>query len=171
MVFDIWAGMLAGFLGTLAMMATTRAATAAGMVQMPPMLLIQGAMATGDPEKARRIGVFTHVVVMGTLVFGLLYAAIFAALGTAGWLTGLTIGLVHGVVSGVLMRMMGAAHPRMEAVSHFAGDETWHREADGLHIAEPGFFGANYGKTTPVGFLMGHAVFGLVVGLVYTLVV
>jgi hypothetical protein len=108
---------------------------------------------------------------MGTIVFGIVYAGIFAAIGTAGWLTGLMVGLLHGVVAGLFMKMMGATHPRMEAVSHFAGDETWHREADGLHIAEPGLFGANYGKMTPIGLLMGHAVFGLVFALVYSAVV
>jgi hypothetical protein len=108
---------------------------------------------------------------MGTIVFGIGYAAIFAAIGEAGWLTGLWIGLIHGVIAGVFMKMMGSTHPKMEAVSNFAGDETWRHDAGGIHIAKPGLFGKNYGKMTPVGLLMGHAVLGLVVGLVYTAVV
>ncbi len=36
-----------------------------------------------------------------------------------------------------------------------------------LRIASPGFFGVNYGRGTSTGLLMGHAVYGLVVALIY----
>lgn len=114
---------------------------------------------------------FAHVA-MGTIVFGLLYAVIFAGLlGTAGWITGLIVGLIHGVVAGVVMKMMGHTHPRMEAAAQFTGGQSWRHDADGIHIAQPGLFAKNYGAMTPVGLLMGHAVFGLVVGIVYAAVV
>jgi hypothetical protein len=58
--FNIWAGMLAGFVGTLAMTAVMKAGTAAGMTNMPGMPLMQGSMATDDPDKAKKIGMFTH---------------------------------------------------------------------------------------------------------------
>lgn len=171
MEFDILAGLVAGFVGTIAMTALMRASTSMGMTNMPPMPLIQGAMVTDDPGRAKRIGMVTHVIVMGTIVFGIAYAAIFSVLGSAGWFTGLVVGLVHGVVSGMMLKMMGSTHPKMEAVSNFSGDTTWTHDADGIHIAEPGLFGKNYGSMTPVGLLMGHAVFGIVVGLVYTAIV
>lgn len=171
MEFNILAGLLAGFIGTIAMTAMMKGATAAGMTNMPGMPLIQGAMATDDPDKAKKIGMVMHVIVMGTIVFGIAYAAIFSVLGTAGWLTGLVVGLVHGVVAGLFMKMMGGTHPKMEAVSNFTGDTTWTHDATGIHIAEPGLFGKNYGSMTPMGLLMGHAVFGIVVGLVYTAIV
>jgi hypothetical protein len=171
MEFNIWAGMLSAFIGTLAMTALMRMSTAMGMTAMPPMPLIQGAMATDDPAKARLIGMVTHVLVMGTVVFGIVYAAVFAALGGPGWLIGLITGLVHGVVAGMFMKMMGQAHPRMEPVANFTGDQSWRHDAGGLHIAEPGLFGKNYGSKTPAGLMMGHAVFGLVVGAVYAAVV
>jgi hypothetical protein len=169
--FDIWTGMLAGFIGTLVMTAMMRTSIAMGMTNMPPMPLVQGAMATDDPRKAKKIGMVTHVLVMGTIVFGIVYAAILAAVGGPGWLVGLIVGLVHGVVTGVFMKMMGATHPRMEPVANFSGDETWRHDATGLHLAEPGLFGRNYGSGTPMGLLMAHAVFGLVVGAVYAAVV
>ncbi len=167
MTFSIWAGMLGGFAGTIAMIALMKMASAMGASSMPPMPLIQGAMFTDDPNKAKKIGMFTHIVVMGTLVFGTAYAAIFAALGTAGWLSGLIIGVVHGVLAGVFMKMMGRTHPRMEAAAHFTGGEAWRHDSTGLHIAKPGLFGKNYGPMTPMGLLMAHAVFGLLVGAVY----
>jgi hypothetical protein len=171
MEFNIWAGMLASFVGTLAMTALMRTSIAMGMTNMPPMPLIQGAMATDDPKRAKMIGMVTHVIVMGTVVFGIIYAAVFAALGTAGWLTGLIVGLVHGVIAGMFMKMMGRTHPRMEPVANFAGDETWRHDDAGLHLAEPGWFAKNYGAMTPVGLLMGHAVLGLVIGAVYAAIV
>lgn len=95
----------------------------------------------------------------------------FSALGTAGWLTGLIVGLAHGMVAGMFLKMMGQTHPRMEAVANFTGEETWRHDHAGLHLAKPGWFGKNYGSMTSFGLLMGHAVFGLVVGAIYTAIV
>lgn len=166
MEFNVLAALAAGFLGTLAMTALMRASIAMGATNMPPMPLIQGAMITDDPDRAKKIGMVTHVLVMGTVVFGLAYAAIFNALGSAGPATGAVIGLVHGVVAGVFMLMMGRTHPRMEPASNFTGSRSWEDEG-GLRIAAPGPFGRNYGAMTPVGLLMGHLVYGLVLGLTY----
>lgn len=38
--------------------------------------LISGGMVSGDERRARLIGMAVHVVVMGTVVCGLLYAAV-----------------------------------------------------------------------------------------------
>jgi hypothetical protein len=125
--FHIQAGVLAGFIGTLVMTAMMRTSIAMGMTNMPPMPLIEGAMVTDDQDEAKKIGVVMHVLVMGTIVFGIVYAAIFAAVGGSGWLVGLIVGLVHGV----FMKMMGATHPRMEAAANVTGDETWRHDATG----------------------------------------
>lgn len=37
------------------------------------MPLLQGAMATGDRDQEKVIGLFSHIGVMGTLVFGTIY--------------------------------------------------------------------------------------------------
>lgn len=167
MEFAILPALVAGFVGSLAMTVLMKVSTAMGMTNMPGMPLIQGAMFTDDPDRAKMIGMVTHVVVMGTVVFGLLYAALFSWIGTAGWLSGLVIGALHGVVAGMFMTMMGQNHPRMEPVAAFAAGEAWREDADGLHIAEPGLFARNYGKATPVAIVMGHIVFGIVLGAVY----
>lgn len=39
--------------------------------------LITGRMMTGDEKRARGLGMMIHLVVMGTVVFGLLYGALF----------------------------------------------------------------------------------------------
>ena len=55
--------------------------------------------------------------------------------------------------------MMGAIHPRMQPV------------AKGFQLDTPGIMGMNYGKGTPLGLLMGHAVYGVVVALLYSALV
>lgn len=62
---------------------------------------------------------------------------------------------------------MGSAHPRMESAAAFSGETTYEPRPGSLRIASPGFFGVNYGSGTPMGLLMGHAVYGLAVALVY----
>ncbi len=39
-----------------------------------------------------------------------------------------------------------------------------------VEVAAPGILGKNWGAMTPVGFIMGHAVYGLVLALVYSAV-
>jgi hypothetical protein len=171
MEFDVLAALFAGFVGTVAMTALLRASIALRATNMPPMPLIQGALLTDDPRRAKLIGMITHFVVMGTIVFGLSYAAIFTAIGSAGWLPGAVLGLVHGVAAGTFMLVMGRTHPRMEAASYFTGSQTWRHDAGHLRIASPGIFGYNYGTMTPVGLLTGHLAYGFVVGLTYVALV
>lgn len=169
MEFSLIAALVAGFVGTIAYTLTLRAGKRMGMTQMPSMNLIQGAMATDDPSTARRIGVVTHILVMGTVVFGIVYAALFNGFGTSSWLAGLLIGLVHGLVAGAIaMPMIGSIHPRMESVAAFSGTEVVSSDEDTLRVAKPGPFGLNYGDMTPVGLVAGHMVYGLVVALTYT---
>lgn len=167
MEFNFGFGLLAGLVGAVAMTVMMKAAGAMGMTRMPPMNLIQGAMFTDDEATAKKIGMLTHIGVMGTLVFGTLYAALFAAFGTASWLAGVAIGVVHGVVAGVFMAMMGSTHPRMEPAAAFSGGATFRSEPGRLRIEQPGLFARNYGAMTPVGLVMGHIIYGLVVALVY----
>lgn len=169
--FSLLAALVAGFAGSVAMTLTMAMAGSAGMTDMPPMNLIQGAMVTGDEENAKRIGMVTHVLVMGTVVFGLGYAALFTALDTASWIAGIVIGLVHGVVAGVVFAGMGAMHPRMEPAGSLPGGDVVAHDGGRLTIAAPGAFGRNYGTMTPMGLLVGHALYGLVVALVYTALV
>lgn len=161
MGFELLPALAAGFVGTVVMTAMMSMAKTAGMTEMD-MLLIQGAMVTGDRAKAKLIGLFTHVVMIGAIVFGSLYAILFSALDVSegdAWWVGAVIGAAHGVVAGVAMAMMPAMHPRMGGQPR-PGDP-------GVHLAAPGPFAKNYGPATPAGLVMVHVAFGLVLGLVY----
>lgn len=166
--FNLIMGWAAGLAGAIAMTVLMKMGSSMGMSKMPDMAVIQGAMFTDDERMAQRIGTFTHLVVMGAVVFGTAYAALFAVFGTASWLAGLGIGVVHGLMAGAVgMPIMGSTHPRMKP-AEFLGGASLRSDPSGLRIAEPGFFGRNYGAGTPMGLIMGHALYGLVVALVYS---
>lgn len=167
MEFSIIGALVAGFAGTLVMSMMMKMAAAAGMTDMPPMPLVTGAMISGDEDQAKRIGVLIHWIMMGTVAFGLGYAALFTVIQGPTWLVGLAVGVAHGAVVGlVFMPMMPAMHPRMSGADH--GQPSVSFEGGEVHLSAPGVFGARWGGMTPVGLLMGHAVYGVVVGLVYT---
>lgn len=159
--------LVAGLVGTGAMSAMMQLAASMGLTRMPPMPLVIGSMMSGDKEKASRIGLMIHFVVMGTLVFGIGYAALFAAFDDASIGAGALIGLVHGVVVGAMaMPMMAAIHPRMAASAGSAGSVTV--EGGQVSLSAPGVFGTRWGGMTPIGMIAGHVVFGVVMALVYT---
>ncbi len=165
--FNFLAALVAGLAGTVAMTAMMQAASAMGVTRMPSMALIQGSMFTGDETAAKRIGTLTHVLMMGTLVFGSAYAVVFTALDDVGVLTGVLVGAAHGVVAGVMMVAMGAMHPRMHPPP-VAGDGAVVEDVGGeVNLVEPGLFAKNYGPMTPMGLIAGHVVYGLVVVLMY----
>jgi hypothetical protein len=148
----------------------------AGMTDMPPMPLVMGSMVSGDRRTATTIGGVLHFVMMGTVVFGIIYGSLFTAFDDASWWIGLLIGVAHALVAGVLfMPMMPKMHPRMTIRPTGAGTP-----GDGPTVAvddqgdvavtAPGVLGKNWGKMTPIGFVMGHAVYGLVLALVYSAV-
>ncbi|UQA91287.1 hypothetical protein [Streptomyces halobius] len=155
MDFAVGPALLAGLVGTVAMTAAMMMGRVMGMTSMD-IALITGGMMTGDERRARMLGMIMHFVVMGTVVFGLIYAAVFHWIGSASWLAGLVVGLIHGLLVGVIaLPMMGAFHPRMRG------------SGDGFRLDLPGIMGIGYGKGTPMGLLMGHLIYGLVVALVY----
>lgn len=168
MTFDPVAALVAGLAGAVVMTVLMQAATAMGMMRMPAMSLIQGTMLTGDKRTANLIGTVTHVIVMGTVVFGLVYAGLFVAFDEVGALIGALIGLVHGLIAGVMMIMMGAMHPRMDAPPTAGHAEAVTEVGGEVRLLTPGLFAKNYGAMTPVGLAIGHIVYGIVVALVYS---
>lgn len=166
--FEWWIGLVAGFAGTVVMSAAMAMAKRANMTEMPPIPLIMGTMMAGDRRRATMLGTFAHYVVMGSVVFGLAYAWLFSAFDSSSWLIGLVIGAVHGLVVGAIaMPMMPAMHPRMEPATTGLGGETVTESGGETRLSAAGFMGIRWGGMTPVGMLMGHMIYGVVVALVY----
>ncbi len=144
-----------GFAATIALTGIMATAQLAGWSRMDmPMML--GTMFVEDPDRARVVGFFAHV--MNGYVFALAYAGAFAAIGESSWWLGGLFGTFHGVaVLTILMPMMPGMHPRMSS------------ERSGTTLTQtlepPGFLGLNYGRRIPMITLVAHITYGVLLGL------
>lgn len=138
-----------GLVAALVFSVFTGMARAMGMTKMSIEKML-GAM-LGEGPMADMAGWVMHLA--SGVAFAGIYAQIFNALGaTNGWAAGAAIGLIHGLMIGaIVLPMMGAVHPAVSAG----------------RIEAPGFFGINSGSMTPMGMIVGHIIFGAVLGGVY----
>lgn len=138
---NIVAAIVAGLSGTAVMTAMMYVAPSMGMPKMD-ILNMLGTMFVEPDGNAMGLGAVAHFM-MGA-IFGIIYALLWTAvgIGAAGWLWGLIFGVVHGLVAMVAMPiMMGNLHPRPPEMAQ--------------------------GPMMIAGLIIGHAIFGIVVGLVY----
>lgn len=151
-----WSGWaIFGLISTAALTATLSAAQLAGLTRLDVPLLL-GTMVLRDPDRARVLGLFVHLV--NGQLFALGYAAAFAATGEATWWAGALLGVLHGMVALlVLMPLLAGVHPHMS--SERAGLRT------GAALEPPGLFALNYGRETPLVTMLAHVAFGLLLGL------
>jgi hypothetical protein len=174
MEFEFWPALVAGFVGGAVMSMMIAMMRKAGRTEMD-MALIEGSMLSGDRGKAKAIGAFLHLVVFSALIIGSIYAWLFDAFGVSdgnAWWVGALYGVVHGILGGLFMGMIPAMHPRMRGGLESDQVQQVGGPSDGsLLLKPPGVFAKNYGSATPPGVLMVHIAYGLVVGLVYSLLV
>ena len=143
-----------GFVATVALTAITVTAQTIGLSRMDiPFML--GSIFSADPDRARVAGLFVHLI--NGQIFALVYVAAFAHIGWSAWWLGLLFGLAHGVFAlALVVPVLPGVHPRMES------------PRAGLHLPSaleaPGAFSLNYGRETPLVTLIGHAVYGLILG-------
>jgi len=117
-----------------------------------PKMDIPGTLAGMLPGD-RLMGWIMHFLIgiVWAVIFALLWAA---GIGSAGVLWGIVFGIGAFVVAGLAMPMMLSMHPQVQAGN----------------MPNPGLFMSRMGMMATVGSLMGHVLFGLVVGLVYVLI-
>jgi hypothetical protein len=152
---SVWGALAGGFVGTLILTTSLRAANELGLTRVDlPFLL--GTAVSGDRARAKAFGYLLHLV--AGEVFALVYFAIFTAIDASGWLLGAVLGLLHGLVSATALvnLLLPAVHPRMG--SAFSA-------ADSSPLLEPpGFLLRNYGRGTPIATLLAHIAYGAIVG-------
>lgn len=137
---DVASAIWSGIAGTVVMTALMYAAPLMGMPKMD-MIGMLGKMFTGNPSVAYPLGTLIHFM-MGAL-FAVVYAWLWSlGIGAGTWGWGIVYGLVHGAIAAMVMPMMIKMHPRPPEMQ--------------------------MGALAVLGILMGHAVFGLVVALVYS---
>jgi len=150
-----WAGWATfGFVATVLLTGILVGAQVAGLSRMDIPLML-GTVFTEDPDRARVVGTFVHLI--NGQLFALLYAAAFALLGWATWWLGAIFGLIHGVAAlTLILPMLPGLHPRM--ASDRAGPD--------LHavLEPPGPLAINYGIQTPIVTLVAHAIYGAILG-------
>jgi hypothetical protein len=144
-----------GFVGTLVLTTTLRAANELGLTRVDlPFLL--GTAVTGDRARAKAIGYLMHF--LAGALFALVYLAVLSAIDTSGWWIGALFGLLHGVVSATALVniLLPVVHPRMGSTLS---------AADSSPLLEPpGFLMRNYGRGTLVATLLAHVAYGTIVG-------
>lgn len=121
---------------------------------------VVGTFVTPNRDRANLWGFCLHL--LNGWFFSLLYVLAFESWHAAAWWRGAAIGFVHGAfVLTAGMKILPGLHPRMATEQH---GPTVARQ-----LEPPGFLALNYGVQTPVAVLLGHLVFGAVLGAFYRL--
>lgn len=151
-----WSGWATfGVVATVILTAILVGAQMAGLTRLDIPLML-GTLLTRDPDRARFLGFFLHLV-MGQF-FALFYTAGFAEFGAATWWLGAGFGVAHAAVAGaVLVPLLPTIHPRMATERAGPTSKTI--------LEPPGLLALNYGWSTPLVTLAAHAVYGAVLGL------
>ena len=151
----LWGALAGGAVGTILLTSGLRIAQETGWTRMDLPLLL-GTVFTDRRGPASVIGYVVHFC--NGLVFALGYYAVFRAVGHAGWLFGAALGLVHASLAGgaLLTVLLPAVHPRMGS--------PWTDAEETPFLEAPGFLLMNYGRRTLVWTLVGHVIYGAIVG-------
>jgi uncharacterized membrane protein YagU involved in acid resistance len=151
-----WAGWaIFGLIATAILTAVMIGAQLSGLTRLDIPLML-GTMVVADPDRARVVGFFIHLI--NGQAFALGYAAVFAALDEATWWTGALLGVLHGAVALlVIVPLLPGVHPHM--ASERAGLTA------GAGLEPPGLLGLNYGRETPLVTMVAHVVYGVALGV------
>lgn len=146
-----------GFVATIVLSTLLSGSRALGFTRMDiPYML--GTMFTGNRDRARWMGFLFHM--LNGWIFALIYIAAFHSTGWDNVWFGALIGLVHALfVLIAAMSILPSIHPRMATEKH-GPDPT-------RQLEPPGFMALNYGRQTPVVSLIGHVIYGGILGFFY----
>jgi hypothetical protein len=152
---SVWGALVGGFLGTVVLTTTLRAASEYRLTRMDiPFLL--GTAFSEDRRRAKAIGYVLHF--LAGLVFALMYWIAFRVLGESSWWLGGLFGLVHVAFAGsaLVNILLPAVHPRMGTHATAASSTPL--------LEPPGFMLRNYGRRTPLVAVLAHVAYGVIVG-------
>jgi hypothetical protein len=152
---SLWGALVGGAVGTILLTSGLRIAQELGVTRMDIPLLL-GTIFTDRRGRASVIGYAVHFA--NGLLFALAYYAVFRAVGHSGWLFGAALGLAHASLAGgaLLTVLLPAVHPRMGS--------PWTDATETPLLEAPGFLLLNYGRRTAIWTLLGHVLYGALVG-------
>ena len=113
-----------------------------------------GTFVTANRRRAVLVGSLLYLG--GGWIFAVLYFLILASLHRTNWWAGAILGGLHGLFLLVSLPIMSQLHPRIAS--------EYDAPAAEAKLEPPGFLGLNYGGRTPFTTLLGHAVYGAVLG-------
>jgi len=144
MTIEFTTVVVAGIAGSLTIVIMRTAMKAMGVNLQMNIMDMLGTMMGAEGKRARILGLIDHII-MG-IIFAGFYNIWFDIGPEMGFLAlGLIGGFVHWVITGVMLGVMP------------------------VKGRAPGMFAKNFGKQDVMGFLLGHLVFGLVVGATFIL--
>jgi len=148
-----------GLAATIVLTTLSIAAQSLGFTRIDIPFIV-GTMFTPNRDRAKVLGLGMHII--NGWIFALVYAFAFESRHMTSWWFGGMIGAVQGMfIVVVLLPVLPGLHPRM--VSDFRGPEPTRL------LEPPGIFTTNYGIKTPFVLLFAHMVYGVVLGMFYTL--
>jgi hypothetical protein len=146
-----WLGAIIwGVVATFAFTLFSMMGTAMGMTRMDLLDLLGSMMAAPHTVTARAIGAVIHHVNGALLAVAWAYGASLVG-APANWASALVWGFILWLLALLMMTTIGAVHP---AIRRGQQDD-------------PGPAATHFGRMTPVGSLLGHLVYGIVLGLTY----
>ena len=149
--------LLWGLVATVVLTTVLQGSQGLGLSRLSLPFLV-GTMLTPNRDRAIIFGFLAYT--LGGWVFALLYYLTFYSLEVdSGWL-GAALGLLHGAFLLVaVLPVLPHLHPRM--ASAYDGPTPERR------LEPPGFLGLNYGWLTPLTTLLGHGLYGAILGVFY----
>ncbi|HEX6206769.1 MAG TPA: DUF6789 family protein [Actinomycetota bacterium] len=146
-----WQGAIVwGVVATVAFTILGMVGTAMGMTRMDLLDLLGSAVATPHTTGSRVIGAVIHHMNGAVLAVAFVYAGTLVGL-SPDWIAGLVWGAILWALALLMMTTIGSVHPAIRR-----GQQE-----------DPGPAGVRFGAMTPVGSLMGHLVYGALLGLLY----
>jgi hypothetical protein len=146
-----WGGAIAwGIVATIAFALFSMMGKKMGMTRMDLLDLLGSMFVEPGTSKSKMLGGLMHMMNGALLAIAWAYGVALLNL-PANWLTGLGWGVILWMLALLMMTTMGSVHPAIKR-----GEQE-----------DPGTAAMNFGKMTPMGSLMGHLVYGLVLGLLY----
>lgn len=150
---------LCSLIATMALTSVLSGSQGLGLSRLSLPFLV-GTFFTGDRHRATALGALIYLV--GGFVFAFFYFLLMAFVNLANWWFGAVLGGLQALfLLTAVLPVPPHVHPRM--ATEYDGPSGQRR------LEPPGFLGLNYGYRTPLTTVLGHALYGAILGAGFAL--